>query len=54
VSNRASTTIAFCPNVLSGSLEGNVAAAARGDATENLIQRGLISVSDQTASQVFL
>jgi hypothetical protein len=50
----ASTTITFCPNVFDGGLEGNVAAAARGDATENLIQRGLICVSDQAASQVFL
>jgi hypothetical protein len=50
----ASTTITFCPNVLHGSLKGNPATTATGDAVQNLIQSGLIRVSDHTASEVFL
>jgi hypothetical protein len=40
--------------MLGRSLEGNAAASARGNAAENLIQRGLISISDQTAAKVLL
>jgi hypothetical protein len=40
--------------MLGCSLEGNAAAPTRGDAAENLIQRGLISISDQTTAKVLL
>lgn len=51
---RASTTSTFGLHVLNGVLEGNAATAVIGDAVQNLVQSGLIRLSDQTASKVFL